>query len=151
MTEENEKFWKFTAKQLGHTAFILSLGGEVQEINRGRARTRLPYATHLVGDPETGVIHGGVITAMLDHTCGMAVMAALNEVMPFATLDLRIDYMKPAEPNVDVFIEAECVKVTHEVAFTRGIAYQKSREEPIALSTGAFMLTRGERETKSGH
>lgn len=150
MTHDNTNFWKFSAERLGHTAFILSLGGKVEEVNQGRARTRLPYAPHLVGDPETGVIHGGVITAMLDHTCGMAVMAALKEIMPFATLDLRIDYMKPAEPHADVFIEAECLKVAHEVAFTRGIAYQKSREEPIALSTGAFMLTRGERETRSG-
>lgn len=148
MAENQADSPKFSAERLGHTAFILSLGGEVQEIRKGRARTRLPYAPHLVGDPETGVIHGGVITAMLDHTCGMAVLSALKEIMPFATLDLRIDYMKPAEPNADVFIEAECLKVTHEVAFTRGIAYQTSREEPIALSTGAFMLTRAERETK---
>ena len=128
--------------RMGNTAFVASLGGEMLEAKKGFARMRLPYAPHLVGDPETGVVHGGVITAILDQTCGIAVATALKELMPFATLDLRIDYMKPAEPNQDIFVEAECLKVTHEVAFTRGVAYQHSRDEPIALSTGAFMVIR---------
>jgi len=138
----------FAAARMGGTAFIVSLGGEILEIGGGRSRMRLPYAPHLVGNPDTGVVHGGVITAMLDQTCGVAVASALKEIMPFATLDLRIDYMKPAKPHTDIFVEAECLKVTHEVAFTRGIAYQISREEPIALSTGAFMLIR-DRDTKT--
>ena len=135
----------FAAARMGGTAFIVSLGGEILEVEKGRTRMRLPYAPHLVGDPDTGVVHGGVITAMLDQTCGVAVASALKEMMPFATLDLRIDYMKPATPHADIFVEAECLKVTHEVAFTRGIAYQTSRDEPIALSTGAFMLIRADR------
>ena len=142
--DPNESFF---AARMGGTAFIVSLGGEILEIGGGKSRMRLPYAPHLVGNPDTGVVHGGVITAMLDQTCGVAVASALKEIMPFATLDLRIDYMKPAKPHVDIFVEAECLKVTHEVAFTRGIAYQTSRDEPIALSTGAFMLIR-DRDTK---
>jgi uncharacterized protein (TIGR00369 family) len=138
----------FHTARMGGTAFVVSLGGEILDVGKGRARTRLPYADHLVGDPDTGVVHGGVITAMLDQTCGIAVASALKEIMPFATLDLRIDYMKPATPHADIHVEAECLKVTHEVAFTRGIAYQTSRDEPIALSTGAFMLIRADRDTK---
>jgi len=140
---------KMVAARLGDTAFVASLGAEVLEVAKGFARTRLPYAPHLVGDPDTGVVHGGVITAMLDQTCGIAVASALTELMPFATLDLRIDYMRPAVPLQDIFIEAECLRVTHEVAFTRGIAYQASRDEPIALSTGAFMLIRGAAKEES--
>ncbi len=142
MTEEPADTAKLMGARMGNTAFVASLGGEVLEISKGSARTRLPYAARLVGDPDTGVVHGGVITAMLDQTCGIAVASALKDFTPFATLDLRIDYMKPAEPHHDIFIEAQCLKVTHEIAFTRGIAYQASREAPIALSTGAFMLIR---------
>jgi uncharacterized protein (TIGR00369 family) len=144
--DPNEPFF---AARMGGTAFIVSMGGEILEIGGGKGRMRLPYAPHLVGNPDTGVVHGGVITAMLDQTCGVAVASALKTIMPFATLDLRIDYMKPAKPYADIFVEAECLKVTHEVAFTRGIAYQTSRDEPIALSTGAFMLIR-DRDVKPG-
>lgn len=148
MSEDISNDVRFLTARMGGTAFFASLGGEVIDAGKGRAKTRLPYAPHLVGDPETGVIHGGAITAMLDQTCGIAVGTALKEIMPFATLDLRIDYMKPAQPHQDIIIEAECLKVTHEVAFTRGIAYQVSPDQPIALSTGAFMLIRA--ETRSG-
>jgi uncharacterized protein (TIGR00369 family) len=150
MTELPADAAKFMGARMGNTAFVASLGGEVLEVSRGFARTRLPYAAHLVGDPDTGVVHGGVITAMLDQTCGIAVGSALKEFVPFATLDLRIDYMKPAEPHRDIVIEAECLKVTHEIAFTRGIAYQESRDAPIALSTGAFMLIRLHASLKPG-
>jgi uncharacterized protein (TIGR00369 family) len=142
MTEQQADPADLMGARMGNTAFVASLGGVVLELGKGKARTRLPYTAHLVGDPDTGVVHGGVITAMLDQTCGIAVASALKNFMPFATLDLRIDYMKPAEPHRDIFIEAECLKVTHEIAFTRGIAYQDSRDAPIALSTGAFMLIR---------
>ena len=104
---------------------------------------RLPYAPRVVGNPETGVIHGGVITGFLDHCCGISVASALRNPMPFATLDLRIDYMKAALPHADIFFEAECLKVTREIAFARGLAFQGKPGEPIALCTGTFMLIRG--------
>lgn len=31
----------------------------------------MPYARHLVGDPQTGVIHGGALTSLMDTACGM--------------------------------------------------------------------------------
>jgi uncharacterized protein (TIGR00369 family) len=142
MTEDWTARLKILAQHMGLTPYIAGLKGEVLELTPERARLRVPYGPDLVGDPDTGVVHGGVITGMLDHTCGMAVTGALRNPMPIATLDLRIDYMKPAEPGRDIIAEAECVKVGHEIAFVRGLAHQGSRDEPIALCTGAFMLIR---------
>ncbi len=84
------------------------------------------------------MIHGGVITTLLDHIGGAAVMASLVAPLPIATLDLRIDYMKPAAPQADIFVEARCVKVTHEIAFVRGSAYQGDADDPIALCTATL-------------
>jgi uncharacterized protein (TIGR00369 family) len=125
------------------TAFFAHLGGEVLGFGPGKATMRMPYGPHLVGNPDAGVVHGGVITALLDHTSGAAVMAALNEPISIATLDLRIDYMKPAAPGEAITAEVTCLKVTREVAFVRGSAYQSSPEDIIAICTGAFMLMRG--------
>jgi len=106
---------------------------------------RVPYAEHLVGDPDTGVVHGGVLTALLDNTCGLAVRPPDGEAVSIATLDLRIDYMAPAEPHKDIFAEAICYKRTRNIAFVRASAYQDSPAEPIATCVAAFMLgTRGE-------
>jgi uncharacterized protein (TIGR00369 family) len=126
-------------EQMGLTAFIAGIGG-VFEQAWPVARARLPYSEKLVGNPQTGVVHGGVITAMLDHTSGLAVMAKLRAFTPIATLDLRIDYMRPAKPHQDIVSECECLRVAHEVAFVRGVAHQGDASDPIALSTAAFML-----------
>ncbi len=128
-------------RAMGHSPFTAALGGEVLAISKGVSRMRLPWSEKMVGDPDTGVVHGGVITGMLDHCCGMAVMSALREMMQIATLDLRIDYMKPAVPQTDIVFEARCLKVTHEVAFVRASAFH-TEDNPIAISTGTFMLIR---------
>lgn len=100
---------------------------------------RLPYSPQIVGNPETGVIHGGAITTLMDTTCGISTVCVLPEFEICPTLDLRIDYMRPAEPNKDVFGFAECYRVTENIIFTRGYAYQDNPHEPIAHVVGAFM------------
>jgi uncharacterized protein (TIGR00369 family) len=135
-------FWRGTMQQrMGGTNFLVALGGRVEDFGAGRGRLCLPFQPHLVGNPDTGVIHGGVLTALLDQACGMAVGSALRAPAMIATLDLRIDYMKPAQPDVDLIVEAECLKVAHEIAFTRGYAFQTTRDDPVAIATATFMLT----------
>ncbi|MBV9991784.1 MAG: PaaI family thioesterase [Alphaproteobacteria bacterium] len=139
---EAQDFWREAMRRgMGQTAFLRALGGEIVAFENGKGRMRLPFAPHLVGDPQTRVIHGGVLTAMLDQACGMAIGSALNKPAAMATLDLRIDYMKPAAPDSDIHIESECLKITREVAFARAVAFQASREDPVAIATGTFMIT----------
>lgn len=101
---------------------------------------RVPYAEHLVGDPDTGVVHGGVLTALLDNACGLAVRPVDAEPVSMATLDLRIDYMGAAEPHRDIFAEAVCFKRTRHIAFVRATAYQDTIDDPIATCVASFML-----------
>jgi uncharacterized protein (TIGR00369 family) len=138
---EPADFWRQAmAKGMGNTAFLVALGGELLDFEKGRGRMRLPWSEKLVGNPDTGVVHGGVITAMLDQACGMAIGSALDAPKGMATLDLRIDYMKPATPRTDILIESECLKLTREIAFARARAFHVSLEDPIAIATGTFML-----------
>jgi uncharacterized protein (TIGR00369 family) len=138
---EPADFWRQAmAKGMGQTAFLVALGGELLDFEKGRGRMRLPWSEKLVGNPDTGVVHGGVITAMLDQACGMAIGSALDTPKGMATLDLRIDYMKPATPHTDILIESECLKLTREIAFARARAFHVSLEDPVAIATGTFML-----------
>ncbi|MDU6372810.1 MAG: hotdog domain-containing protein [Bradyrhizobium sp.] len=106
----------------------------------GEAWSTLPYRPVFVGDSDTGVIHGGVVTAMLDESCGMAVQLALDGTRAIATLDLRIDYQKPATPGLDIKAHAVCFRVTRSIAFVRATAYQAQESEPVATATACFMV-----------
>ena len=118
-----------------------ALGMRVLEMTAAGVAIELPYDPKLVGNPDTGTLHGGAITALLDGCSGAAVFAALTELVPIATLDLRIDYLKPAEPGKPVIAKASCYKMTHNVAFTRAVAYQDDPDNVIAHSVGTFMLS----------
>lgn len=122
------------------TPYAKAIGLEALDFAPARASTRVAYRPDLVGDAATGVIAGGVVTALLDHTCGMSVMAALEMPTTIATLDLRVDYMRAANPETAVVAEAHCYKVAHAVAFVRAIAHDGDPDDPIANATAAFML-----------
>src|SRR5437764_12396862 len=106
----------------------------------GEAWSSLPYRPVFVGDTETGVLHGGVVTAMLDESCGMAVQLALDGTRAIATLDLRIDYQKPATPGLAIRAHSLCYRVTRSIAFARATAYQDSEDDPVATATACFMI-----------
>ncbi len=117
-----------------------ALGFTLMALAPGEATVRCPYHPDLVGDVETGVVAGGVVTTLLDHTCGHAVLAALDTFRPIATLDLRIDYLRAAEPGCDILAHAQCYKLTRSVAFVRAIAFDRDKDDPVATVQATFML-----------
>ena len=118
--------------------FSKFLGLQLQRLGGGRAVMTLQYQKNLVGDQKTGVLHGGVITTLLDSCCGAAVMTAGNPKKSTATIDLRIDYMRPAKPEKIITAEAFCYRVTNSVVFVRADAQDGTKKIPIATATGAF-------------
>ena len=110
------------------------------EYGNGVAVLELPYDPKLAGDPESGIMHGGAITTLMDACCGAAVFMKLTSPTPSATLDLRIDYLKPATPGKTVYARAECYKATRNVAFVRATAYHVA-EDVIAAGMGTFMIS----------
>lgn len=117
-----------------------ALGLQMQEIADGRAVISMPYDEKLVGDPESGVIHGGAVSALMDTCCGAAVMCHPDSRAGTATIDLRIDYMRAATPGQRITARAECYHVTRTVAFVRATATDDDSENPVAAATGAFTV-----------
>lgn len=145
MAETNAQTWSEKAEIIrrisdGAVPHFKAIGAELLFIDHARGVMRLPYREDLIGNVENGVLHGGVITTLMDSVCGLAVFAALERLTPIATLDLRIDYLRPATPGLALLAEAHCYKVTRHVAFVRGMSYHEHPGDPVAHSAGTFMI-----------
>jgi len=101
----------------------------------------LPYDPRQIGDPASGVIASGPILTLMDMATSFAVWQKRGGFLPHATLDLRIDYLRPARPGTTVIGRGECDRVTRSVAFVRGQAHDGDPDDPIAHVAGTFMVT----------
>lgn len=116
------------------------LGLKIISLQPRRAVMELDYSERFIGNSQTGVIHGGIISTVVDTAAGLAASASIPVKSAVATLDLRIDYLKPALPGKAITAEAECYRLTKSVAFVRALAHQGDRDDPVAHCVASFML-----------
>jgi uncharacterized protein (TIGR00369 family) len=136
-----ERLRALAPAMMSASPYARALGAELLEVEPGVARLGLAYQDGFVGDPETGILAGGIVTALLDQTCGYSVWSALDDFKPIATLDLRIDYMRPARPREGIQARAECYKLGRAIAFVRGLAFEDDPKDPVAAAQGVFVIT----------
>ena len=121
-------------KFVSRTPHMREIGAHITSVSASRGSMTLPARPEWVGDPLRGMLHPGALTVLADSACGLAVGAALKERAPFATLDLRMDYLRPAGPGHDLHCEAHCFRLTRSVGFVRAEVWQDRRDEPIATA-----------------
>lgn len=134
---DKSKFAQQFIEALPHSA---ALGMEFVSLENGMAGIAMDYDEKLIGDPETKVISGGAVSALLDTCCGAAVLTHPQAPARTATMDLRIDYMRGAEPGQRITAYAEVYHMTRSVAFVRAKAYDDDQDNPVATATGAFTM-----------
>lgn len=131
---------KLSRRFLRNVRHSVELGMQLESASRQGVAVRLVHNPAIIGNPWTGVVHGGPILALLDQTGGLAVAASLfphYDITP--TLDLRIDHLRRPEPGVDFIAWAECYRLTSNVAFVRGCAYQSDRDNPVSSFVATYM------------
>jgi uncharacterized protein (TIGR00369 family) len=127
------------ASQLGHGG---ALGIAYQRHGTDWVELTLPYDEKLIGVAETGVIASGPIISLMDMATSLAIWVRIDRFRHQATLDMRIDYLRPATPGKAIVGRGECYAVTRSVGFTRGLAHDGDPDDPIAHVAATFMFTK---------
>lgn len=125
------------ASQVGHGGAlgILYVGHGADWVELG-----LDYAETLIGVTESGIIASGPIISLMDMATSMAIWVKLGRFRPQATLDMRVDYLRPAVPGRRIVGRGECYRVTRRIAFVRGLAHDGDSGDPVAHVAATFMF-----------
>jgi uncharacterized protein (TIGR00369 family) len=118
---------------------VHELGMHVIDLQPDAVHLRLPYREEWLGDIVHGLIHPGIISTLVDSGSGLAVLARLEKPEPIATLDLRMDYLRPAVKDQALDCRAEAFRVTPHIVFVRACVWQNDENKPVALSQSVFM------------
>ena len=118
------------------------LGLRCREIRSGSVRVELPFRPELIGNPEIPALHGGVLSATLDTTGGLAVWSQARPADRVSTIDLRVDFLRPgrAEPVIAV---ARVLQLGNRVGVAELRAFHPGDEDrPIAAGVGVYSVKR---------
>jgi acyl-coenzyme A thioesterase PaaI-like protein len=77
----------------------------------------------------------------MDMATSMSIWIKQQRFRAQATLDLRVDYIRPATPGKAVIGRGECYRITRSVAFIRGQAHDGDPADPVAHVAGTYMFT----------
>jgi uncharacterized protein (TIGR00369 family) len=125
--------WLLTRAHPGWLGLIYRAHGE------DWCELELPWRADLVGDESLHVLASGPIISLLDMAAGMAIWVANGEFPPVATLDLRVDYLRPSRERASVVGHVECYRRTRSAAVVRGSAHDGDPDDPVAQRTAVFM------------
>ncbi len=124
------------ARTVGHGR---ALGLAYRDHGEDWVELALPWAEALVSLPDNGIMATGAIVSLVDTCAGTAVWTKMGKFRPVVTLDLRLDYLRPAAKGETVIARCECYKLTRQVAFVRGVAHGGDPARPIAQCAATFM------------
>ena len=132
------KLFMSYVRRLGHGG---ALGIDYVDHGRDWAELILPYDDKLIGVEESGVIASGPIISLMDMATSVAIWIRLGRFQHQATLDMRVDYLRPATPGRAITGRGECYRTTKSIGFVRGTAHDGDPADPVAHVSGTFIFT----------
>jgi uncharacterized protein (TIGR00369 family) len=118
------------------------IGAEVEEGGEGHARLRL--ATGPQHADRAGRVHGGVLTALLDTACAIALWNARGESAlrrPHASIEMSASFLGQAAPGDELAVEGRILRLTERLAFGESEARRHSDETLIARARVTFAIS----------
>jgi acyl-coenzyme A thioesterase 13 len=134
------------AEERRGSEFVALIGGKVEEWREGYVRLGIVLEERHTNP--NGVMHGGVVTTLMDEAMG-AVIASVRgmDVMaraPHATVEMNVSFLSAARPGDHLVVEGRVLKVGRSVAFGEAEARRRGEDGLIAKGRFTFTIMRSE-------
>ena len=127
------------------------LGLKVEFLEIDKAGFGFSMKNELIGNTVHGILHGGVISAVLDTTGGMTATASAMErtqdlskdevakrIARIGTIDMRVDYLRPGR-GIQFHSTGTVMRTGRKVAVTR-MELKNEENVLIAVGTGTYIV-----------
>ncbi len=131
--------------------FNIELGMKIESMEPGDIRVKFEMEDRLIGNYMRGVLHGGVISSVLDATGGLIATVGLLEKMAeqsieeyekrfsrMGTIDLRIDFLRPGLGKYFI-ASGSIMRAGRRVSVTR-MELHNDKDLLIAVGTGTYVV-----------
>ena len=124
------------------------LGLKVESLDPDAPKLRFDMRPELIGNPRRQILHGGVISAVLDVAAGFAIHLAVGKSRSenpheghfptIGTIDLRVDYLRPGR-GAYFIATGRVVRLGNRVAVAH-MELTNDAGELIATGGAAYMV-----------
>ena len=134
-----EQMREWFAREIPFNTF---LGMKIADLRDGFARLELPFRPEFIGDARRPALHGGVISTLIDTAGGAATFTKIEVEDTCSTIDLRVDYLLPGNPET-LCAEATVLRIGNRVSAVDIRAFHPSApERTVATGKGVYSVYR---------
>ncbi|MFY8327704.1 thioesterase family protein [Pseudoalteromonas sp. ZZD1] len=123
----------------------------VKSLDSEQAQITFPWQDVFIGNPTQKILHGGVISAVLDNVGGMLAAASIidkleeidvlsiqKKLATLGTIDLRTDYLRPGK-GLEFTASAKLIRSGNKVCVCR-MELHNEQGVQIAFGTGTYLV-----------
>ena len=127
------------------------IGMKVVELDKDNISMKIERRDELIGNPLRNILHGGVISSVIDVVGGLTASVGLLQQLAdssieevekrfskMGTIDLRVDYLRGGHGQ-EFLCSGSLLRTGNKVAVTR-MEFRNEKDLLIAVGTGTYMV-----------
>ena len=153
---EDDKFVEKMSEVLAYVyndkmPFNKHIGIEVQSVSLDSVEVKVPMKDDLVGNYEQHILHGGVISAVIDlsggivaqlhalkNMKGLTIVEMRDKHAVIGTTNIRVDYLRPGRGDYFIF-KSKMIRTGKKIAVIVTDVFN-DKDQHIAMGTSSYLI-----------
>jgi uncharacterized protein (TIGR00369 family) len=149
MVSPDREFERRVRESFGNQRVMETIGARLVRVEPGEVEIELGYDERLT--QQTGFLHAGVVSAVLDSACGYAAYSLMEPGSEVLSIEFKVNLLAPAVGET-LLARASVVRAGRTITVCRadGWMMRDGKEVQVAMMTGTMLQVRGRGEGGGG-